>query len=111
MTSHWDQTLQTMYRTSLKMRTRFPAVGACKDEQLFELLKDTESKWLANDKLLRSGATMTGDDTEFGYKSWDSILVEQCCYYETLMDQIEYEISRRPWLATATATDATSDGQ
>lgn len=105
MTSHWDQTLQTMYRTSLKMRARFPAVAACKDEQLFELLKDTENKWIANDKLLRSGATMKCDDSEFGDKSWDSILVEQCCYYETLMDQIDYEISRRPWLSTASAAE------
>ena len=103
MTSHWDHALQTMYRTSLKMRTRFPAVSACKDEQLFELLKDTESKWLANDKLLRSGATLVCDHNEFSTKSWDSILVEQCCYYETLIDQIEYEISRRPWLSTAAA--------
>lgn len=104
MASHWDQTLQTMYKTSLRMRTRFPVVGACKDEQLFELLKDTESKWLANDKLLRSGVTMTCEDSEFSSaKSWDSILVEQCCYYETLMDQINYEISRRPWLSTAAA--------
>lgn len=98
MASHWDQTLQTMYKTSLKMRTRFPALTACKDEQLFELREELENKWIANDKLLQSYVTMTYDDNEFSTKSWDAILVEQCCYYETMLDQIDGEISRRPWL-------------
>ena len=103
MTSHWQQTASEMFDICYKLRNNFPVPASCKDEQLYEFWYEMNHKWIDNDDIIRSGKAGGYDDESHHYmykgsKTWEDVLIEQCCYYEDTMDAIEYEISRRSWL-------------
>jgi hypothetical protein len=103
MTSHWQQTASEMFEICYKLRNNFPVPSSCKDEQLYEFWYEMNYKWVVNDEIISSGRSVTCDDglSYFMYrgaKTWEQHLIDQCCYYEDMMEAIEHEIWRRPWL-------------
>jgi hypothetical protein len=92
-----------MFDICYKLRNNFPVPASCKDEQLYEFWYEMQFKWVDNDDIIRSGKAGNYDDENHHYmyrgaKTWEDVLIEQCCYYEETMEAIEYEISRRSWL-------------
>jgi len=102
MTSHWDDTLRDMFDTCWKMRNNLPVPASCNDEQLFQLLDEMNDKWSMYDHYIQSGYSAKIDDEialeNAHFTPWTQQLIEKCCYYENIIDDIEYEISRRSWL-------------
>jgi hypothetical protein len=102
MTSHWDDTLSDMFNTCWKMRNNIPTPNYCSDEQLFRLLNELNEKWCICDNYISSGySDKIDDDVALDnpyFISWTEHLINKCCYYEDMIDEIEYEISRRTWL-------------
>jgi len=104
MSNHWTVTCSEMYATCYKMRNNFPVPASCSDEQLTDFLKMMVHKWSVNDDLISSGKAAAIDDMialdgrPEELKTWEETLVEQCCYYENMIEELEYEKSRRTWL-------------
>jgi len=105
MTSQSVQTCTRMFDICYNLRNNFPSPISCKDEQLYEFWYEMKYKWSVNNQYIKSGKAQKYDDenceddnNKHMLKNWEETLIEQCCYYENMIDEIEYEINRRPWL-------------
>lgn len=103
MTSQMQQTTARMFDICYNLRHNFPNPAACRDEQLYEFWYEMNYKWCVNNDLLTSGKVAFYDEDSHltmpsGFKPMEETLIDQCCYYEDIMESIIHEINRRPWL-------------
>jgi hypothetical protein len=103
MLTSWKQITSDMLDVCWKIRNNFPVPSSCSDEQLFEFLNEMHRKWNENDVQIRAGY-YDSEKLPSNIKTKYQILVDECCYYEDMIESIEYEISRRTWLNPCKST-------
>ena len=103
MSSQWDTTLARMFQTCWDRRGLLPNPSSCRDDQLFNLYDDMQYQWSVYDKIMRSdfpGKPVDEDGHIFhGLDAGEErIILGKLCYFEDMIENIENEIKRRPWL-------------
>ena len=107
MSSPREIAITNMFNVCYSQRNNFPEPASCTDEQLHEFLHTMNYKWSVNDGIISKGVDDSEDDSGKTMKT----LIEQCCYYEDMIDAIEFEIHRRKWLSTKSTPKYSGTGQ
>ena len=87
----WSKVCSDMLDVCWKIRNNFPVPSSCNDDQLFDFHREMCKGWDQTDERIRNGLY---DDRLPTYR----LLCEELSYYESKIEDIEYEISRRTWL-------------
>ena len=90
MTSIWDQSLTNMFEICWNRRGQFPYPSSCRDYQLCDFYDEMCWQWSVYNDLMKRRDDMDFDD--------ERVITEKLCYFEKMIEEIEYEFERRPWL-------------
>lgn len=88
--SQWDSVLSNMFQICWDRRSKFPVPSSCRDYQLYEFYDEMQWYWNLYDNIMKR------DDMDADERR---IILEKLYYYETMIEDIEYEFERRPWLS------------
>jgi hypothetical protein len=90
MTSQWDKAITNMFEICWAHRGQLPIPSSCRDYQLYDLYDEMCWQWSMYDDLMKRRDDMDFDE--------ERVILEKLVYYENMIEEIEYEFERRPWL-------------
>lgn len=79
-----------MFEICWDRRSEFPEPSSCRDYQLYDFYDEMQWQWAVYNDTMKREDDMTSDERR--------VILDKLYYYEGMIEMIEYEFERRPWL-------------